>query len=118
MQVRASALLFLLVLWGPALAAPKSADPKPAVQGDCSAEAATLTRDEAELPSLKFVTRADKPPYCITLETVMEFAARLKAHVAHCVDSIFAASASEWEKTRIDYTSLFVRARCRRTIFN
>ena len=27
---------------------------------------------------------ADRPPYCITLETVMAFAGRVKAHVAQC----------------------------------
>ena len=34
---------------------------------------------------------ADRPPYCITLETLMAFAARVKAHVAHCPNSDYVA---------------------------
>jgi hypothetical protein len=57
---------------------------------------------------------ADRPPYCITLETLMAFAGRVKAHVAHCPSSNYAAALADWDKTRIDYAKLFSRYRCRR----
>jgi hypothetical protein len=83
---------------------------------DCASEAAALGKEESDLPRLAVASRADKPPYCITLETIMAFAGSLKAHVAHCRDSSYAASAAEWEKTRLDYARLFARARCKRTL--
>jgi hypothetical protein len=100
----------LLVFAGavpPAAAAPAS---------DCTAEAATLTKDESELPRLEIASPADRPPYCITLETVMAFAGRVKAHVAHCPSSDYAAAATDWDKTRTDYSKLFSQYKCKRTL--
>src|SRR3954469_16487390 len=51
---------------------------------DCAAEAAVLIREESELPRLEVASPADRPPYCITLETIMAFAGRVKAHAARC----------------------------------
>ena len=68
--------------------APQSAGAAPA--SDCTAEAATLNRDESDLPRLELASPVDRPPYCITLETIMAFAGRVKAHVAHCPNSDFA----------------------------
>ena len=81
---------------------------------DCTAEAATLIRDESELPRLEVASPADRPPYCITLETLVAFARRVKAHVAHCPSSDYAAALADWDKTRIGYAKLFSRYRCRR----
>ena len=58
---------------------------------------------------------ADRPITCITLETIIAFAARLKAHVGHCPASSYAQSASEWDKTRVDYAARFTQNRCKRT---
>jgi hypothetical protein len=69
---------------------------------DCAVEAQTLVKDESQLPRLDVVSRADRPVLCITLETVMAFAARLKTHVAHCPSSNFVAAAGNWEKMRLD----------------
>lgn len=82
---------------------------------DCSSEEKALMKDESELPRLEVASPADRPTTCITLETIIAFAGRLKAHVAHCPASGYAASASEWEKTRVDYGARFVQNRCRRT---
>ena len=71
--------------------------------------------DESELPRLEVATPADRPIICITLETIIAFAGRLKAHVAHCPASSYAQSASEWDKTRVDYAARFARNRCKRT---
>src|SRR5258705_12034153 len=51
---------------------------------DCSTEALALTREETELPRLEVASPADRPPYCITLETIMAFASGVKAHAPHC----------------------------------
>jgi hypothetical protein len=108
--VRNSArLAALLVGFGNAIAGAA-----PAV--DCESEAAILTRDRAELPRLEIASPADRPPYCITLETLMTFAGRVKSHVAHCPKSELAATVAEWEKTRADYSRLFSQHRCRRTL--
>jgi hypothetical protein len=82
---------------------------------DCSAEAQVLSRDQADLPRLDIASPADRPPYCITLETVMAFAGRVKAHVAHCPKSDYAPTMGDWDKTQTDYLKLFSRYRCKRT---
>jgi hypothetical protein len=82
---------------------------------DCSAEEAALMKDEFELPRLEVASPADRPITCITLETIIAFAGRLKVHVAHCPASSYAQSASDWEKTRIDHAARFTQNRCKRT---
>ena len=72
-------------------------------------------RDQSELPRLEVASPADRPPYCITIETLMAFAGRVKAHVARCPRSDYAAAVAEWDKTRTDYAKLFGRYRCKRT---
>ena len=83
---------------------------------DCSTEAAALTRDQSELPRLEVASPEDRPPYCITLETIMLFAVRVKAHVAHCPNSDYAPAVTEWDKTRTDYSKLFSQYHCKRTL--
>ena len=99
------------------LLATSLASPGPAAAADCSDEAATLVKDEAELPRLEIASPKDRPVLCITLETVMAFAGRLKTHVTHCPNSSYAASVTDWEKRRADYSRRFAQNRCRRTIF-
>jgi hypothetical protein len=82
---------------------------------DCKAEETALMKDESELPRLEVASPADRPITCITLETNIAFATRLKLHVAHCPASGYAPSAPEWEKTRIDYAARFTQNRCKRT---
>ena len=82
---------------------------------DCTVEETTLMKDESELPRLEVASPADRPITCITLETIIAFAGRLKAHVAHCPASSYAQAASEWEKTRVDYAARFIQNRCKRT---
>jgi hypothetical protein len=107
MMVRTGAYLtvLLVTVWSAAAAA-----------ADCATEAATLTREQSELPRLEAASPADRPPYCITLETIMAFARRVKAHVAHCPSSDYAAAVADWNKRRTDYSKLFSRHRCRRTL--
>src|SRR6516165_9510889 len=83
---------------------------------DCGTEASTLSKQQSELPRLDVASPADRPPYCITLETVMAFALRVKAHVAHCPGSDYAAAVADWIKTQADYSKLFRRHRCKRTM--
>jgi hypothetical protein len=83
---------------------------------DGSAEAASLNKDHSELPRLEVASPADRPPYCITLETIMAFAGRVKAHVAHCPDSEFAPSIGDWDKTRTNYSKLFSQHHCKPTL--
>jgi hypothetical protein len=94
--------------------APQSAGAAPAP--DCSAEAATLSKDESQLPRIDVASPVDRPPYCITLETIMAFAGRVKAHVAHCPNSDYATAIADWDKTRTDYSKLFSQYRCKRTL--
>ena len=98
-----------------ALSTPASfAEPAPAV--DCETEASALSKQQSELPRLDVASPADRPPYCITLETIMAFALRVKAHVAHCPTSDYAAAVADWVKTQADYAKLFSRRRCKRTM--
>src|SRR5262245_5600667 len=83
---------------------------------DCASVAAALAREQADLPRLDVVSPHDRPPYCITLETVMAFAGRVQAHVARCPASEFAQAATGWDQTRADYARLFSRYRCRRAL--
>jgi hypothetical protein len=83
---------------------------------NCAAEAALLSKAQSELPRLEVTSPRDRPPYCITLETVMAFANRVKAHVAHCPSSDFANAMAEWTKTQTDYSKLFTQRRCKRTL--
>jgi hypothetical protein len=87
-----------------------------AAAADCTGEAATLVREEIELPRLDIASPKDRPVLCITLETVIAFAGRLKIHVAHCPDSRYAATATDWATTRADYSKRFAQNRCRRTL--
>jgi hypothetical protein len=86
-----------------------------AAAADCKTEEAALMKDESELPRLEVASPADRPITCITLETNIAFAGRLKAHVAHCPASSYVQTASDWEKTRIDYAARFTQNRCKRT---
>ena len=106
--IPAGLLLLVCGLTGPGRSAPV----------DCSHEVAALLKQEAELPRLDVASPADRPILCITLETVMAFAGRLKAHVGHCPNSSYASAAAAWEKTRADYAQRFTRNRCRRTLLN
>ena len=90
--------------------------PSAAAAADCSSQAAALVKDEADLPRIDLVSSVDRPPYCITLETIMAFAGRVKAHVAQCPTSDFAQRVSAWDQTRTDYAKLFGKHRCRRTL--
>jgi hypothetical protein len=72
------------------------------------------SREQSELPRLDVASPADRPPYCITLATLMAFAGRVKAHVAHCPSSDYAVALADWDKTRIGYAKLFSRYRCKR----
>ena len=82
---------------------------------DCSTEALALTREEAELPRLEVASPADRPPYCITLETIMAFAGRVKAHAARCPQSDHIPTVVEWDNRRTEYSRLFSQYRCKRT---
>jgi hypothetical protein len=81
---------------------------------DCATEVAALVKDESELPRLDVVSRADRQMYCITVETVIAFAGRLKAHVAQCPHSPYLPAAAQWERTRADYARRFGERGCRR----
>ena len=83
---------------------------------DCAGEAAALAKDQSDLPRLDIANPADRPPYCITLETLMAFAVRVKSHAAACPNSDFVHQAAEWDKSRAGYSKLFSRYRCRRTM--
>jgi hypothetical protein len=83
---------------------------------DCTAEAQILSEAQSELPRLDVAAPRDKPPYCITLETIIAFARRVKAHVAQCPNSDFAPAVADWVKTQTDYSKLFTQHRCKRTL--
>jgi hypothetical protein len=40
----------------------------------------------------------------------------VKAHVAHCPSSDFAAAATDWGKMQTDYSKLFSQHRCKRAL--
>jgi hypothetical protein len=99
---------FFVLAWGAALTGSAAA-------ADCRVEETALLKDESDLPRLEVASPDDRPITCITIETIIAFAGRLKVHVAHCPASGYVQSASEWEKTRVDYTIRFSQNRCRRT---
>jgi hypothetical protein len=47
---------------------------------DCADEAAMLARKQSALPRLEVASSADRPPYRITLETIMAFPGRVRTH--------------------------------------
>jgi hypothetical protein len=104
-----SARLLVALAWSAALTGGAAA----AV--DCKVEETALMKDESELPRLEVASPADRPITCITLETIIAFAGRLKGHVAHCPASGYVQSAPDWEKTRLDYAARFTQNRCKRT---
>ena len=108
-QVRASLKLMLFLAWGAALAG------NAAGAADCKTQETALVKEESELPRLEVSSPADRPITCITLETIMAFAGRLKLHIARCPASGYVPAAAVWEKTRVDYSVRFARNRCRRT---
>jgi hypothetical protein len=83
---------------------------------DCASQAAALDSERENLPRLELASPRDRPPYCITLETNMAFALRVKAHVAQCPNSAYAQMLAEWDKTRTSYGKLFNQHRCKRTL--
>ena len=108
--MRASAAKLLIVLaWCAALTGSAAAEL------NCKSEETALMKDESELPRLEVASPADRPITCITLETIIAFAGRLKSHVAHCPVSSYAQTAADWEKTRVDYAARFIQNRCKRT---
>jgi hypothetical protein len=107
----------LLVVGGLVVLSMQSAEIVAAAQAaDCAGEAAALAKDQSDLPRLDIAKPADRPPYCITLETLMAFATRVKAHAAACPNSDFVSQAAEWEKLRTRYSRLFSQYRCKRTM--
>jgi hypothetical protein len=80
---------------------------------DCTIEAALMVKEQSELPRLDVASPADRPPYCITLETLWAFAGRVKTHAARCPSSDYAAALPLWDKMRTDYAKLFTRYRCK-----
>jgi hypothetical protein len=106
---RAGSKLLIVLVWSAALVGSAAA------AADCKSEEAALVKDETELPRLEVASPADRPITCITLETNIAFAGRLKTHVAHCPASSYVQSAADWEKTRIDYGARFIQNRCKRT---
>jgi hypothetical protein len=110
-DVRSSsgAKLLIALAWSAALTGSAAA------AADCTAEETALMKDESELPRLEVASPADRPITCITLETIIAFAGRLKGHVAHCPASSYAQTAADWEKTRVDYAARFTLNRCKRT---
>ena len=110
--MRPTAITMLVVAVSVAAVSAARSAPAP----DCAAEAAALDQEQSDLPKLEFASPADRPPYCITLETNMAFALRVKAHVARCPQSAYAPKLAEWDKRRADYGRLFSQYRCRRTL--
>jgi hypothetical protein len=108
-RTSAGAKLLIALAWSAALGGSAAA------ALNCKVEETALMKDESELPRLEVASPADRPITCITLETNIAFAARLKLHVAHCPASSYVPSAPEWEKTRIDYAARFTQNRCKRT---
>jgi hypothetical protein len=106
MIARVGAGLAGLLIWCWNAAAPAA---------DCAVEAAMLAREQWELPRLEVASPVDRPPYCITLETVMAFAGRVRTHVGRCPSSDFAAAAADWSRRWNEYAKLFSRYRCKRT---
>lgn len=109
--MRSGLTLLMTLACGAMPAASAAAAPPP----DCKAEEALLMKDESELPRLEVASPADRPITCITLETVIAFAGRLKTHVGRCPASGYVTSAADWEKTRVDYGARFIQNRCKRT---
>src|SRR5947208_3362623 len=100
-------ILLLLGFIGAARAAPLA---------DCTVEAAALHNEQVDLPRLEIASPKDRPPYCITLETLIAFAGRAREHIAQCPKSDYAGAAAAWLKAQPDYRKLFNQNRCKRTL--
>ena len=111
MRMRGTGVTAVAVLWVGLVAAGQSAPSR-----DCTEEAAALSNEQADLPRLDIASPRDRPPYCITLETLMAFSARAKAHIAQCPSSDYATAAADWLKSQPDFRKLFSQYRCKRTL--
>ena len=88
-----------------------------AAQGEtCANEATRLRRAEAELPKLDVAPPDDKQIVCITLETNILFAQKLKAHLKQCPRSPYAKNAGDWSRLETSYASRFRSRDCKPTI--
>ena len=105
------ALLGLLLAAG-LVAAPLFAT----AQADCATEVTRMRRAESELPKLDVAPPDDKQIVCITLETNILFAQRLKAHLKQCPRSPYARSAGDWSRLETSYASRFRSRDCKPTI--
>jgi len=101
---KAVCLALVIACWNPTASLP----PAPA-------RARRSRTSNRSLPRFDVASPADRPPYCITLETLMAFAARVKAHVARCPSSNYASALADWDKMQTAYARLFNRYRCKRT---
>jgi len=82
----------------------------------CNDEVTRLRRAESELPKLNVAPPDDKQIVCITLETNILFAQKLKAHLKQCPRSPYAKSAGDWSRLETSYTSRFRSRDCKPTI--
>ena len=83
---------------------------------DCAAEAAKLTAEEAELPVIDLTPPIHHELVCITVETLLDFAQRVGAHVKRCPASPYVDKAATWDQALKDYAAQFRQLRCRRTM--
>ena len=83
---------------------------------DCGREAAAIRKAETQLPRLDVAPPDDKQIVCITLETNILFAQKLKAHLKQCPRSPYAKSAGDWSRLETSYTSRFRSRDCKPTI--
>ncbi len=90
--------------------------PAAAQSKSCTDEAARLKRAEAELPKLAVAPPEDKQIVCITLETNVLFARRLKAHLKNCPRSPYARSAHDWAQIEANYSGRFRSRDCKASI--
>jgi len=94
----------LVLVWLPAA---QAAGP------DCVAEAAKLAAQEAELPVIDLTPPIHHELVCITVETLLDFARRVTAHIRRCPASAYAEKAAAFDEAVKNYTAQFRELKCR-----
>src|ERR1700694_5878492 len=62
-----------------------------AAASDCTTEAKVLSKEQSELPRLDVASPKDRPPYCLTLETILAVGGRGEGERARCARLDFRA---------------------------
>jgi hypothetical protein len=82
----------------------------------CRNSAAALAKTEAELPAIDLTPPIHHALVCVSIETVTDFAKRVRTHITHCKNSPYAQKSAAWNQILTEQSTQFRQMKCRRTM--